>query len=244
MRYHDLALASFRPLLDNITPENCSALFVVSTFVAIFAFALPQPSGPNTVSAFVNQILKISVFVKGISTVVQTAKAWIAQGKLGRLLRPEVWNSLEALPQEVNEALEHLELRNKASLDSGSDKAIYSSAIQSLKRAFQVTALCSNDPGLTLLWLVAVDHSYMELLRRREQMALVILAHFGVVLHNSRDCWWSEIKPDRLVTAVYCMLNTELRPSLSWTMKSLEISEMTLFDNDDTFSVDVSPAKQ
>ncbi|KAI9738740.1 MAG: hypothetical protein M1834_008247 [Cirrosporium novae-zelandiae] len=226
MKNQDTLLFHFRLLLNNITPQNCNALFTASHLVTIFAFAFPQcPGYSGEPSPPVDEILKVSELARGSHTLAKTAGEWIARGKLEPLLRLGIMRVSITLPQDTTSILEGLEVTNQASIDDEATTAIYTSTIQLLTKAFEATTIFPDDPAFTLLWLAMLDPRYVCFLKERKRMALVILAYYGVILHGSRRHWWSKTWGYQVVEAVYHHLDSDARSDMFWAMHKVGMSD-------------------
>jgi hypothetical protein len=216
MRHQSLSLPYLRSLLNGASAENCNALFAHSTIIVVFAFALPQL--PIALADFhpFQEIITIIELVKGISAVAGMTRDWILRGPLRSLLRPGAWEVSLVIPEDIGDALNCLFLRNDTLIQSSSKRATYNTTIGMLRKTFGMLALNPADHGVSLLWAAIIDRHYVDLLKAEEPMALVLLAHFGVVLHASRKDWWSGNWGCQLVKAVYEKLEDHWRPWIQW----------------------------
>jgi hypothetical protein len=216
IRHQSLSLPHLRSLLNDASAENCNALFAHSTIIVVFAFALPQlPIALADFDPF-QEIITIIELVKGISVVAGMTRDWILRGPLRSLLRPGAWEVSLVIPEDIGEALNCLFLRNDTLIQSSSKRATYNTTIGMLRKTFGMLALNPADHGVSLLWAAIIDRHYIDLLKAEEPMALVLLAHFGVVLHASRKDWWSGNWGCQLVKAVYEKLEDHWRPWIQW----------------------------
>ncbi|KAJ5593143.1 hypothetical protein N7537_010047 [Penicillium hordei] len=108
-------------------------------------------------------------------------------------LKPLLELEASALVQEESpvECSKLLALLNSASIDS-SARNIYLEAIKSLQMAINGSRRHSSGQstiGPIISWLVVVPSDYIYLLGERRPEALIILAHFGALLHLYREIW-------------------------------------------------------
>lgn len=225
MMHQNLALTSFRPVLDKITPRNCNALFAFSTLVVVFAFAFPQSPGAAQARAPIEETMEIFVLLRDITAIVRPAWDWIEQGSLGPLIRCRTVEPQASVPQDVENALDRLEEHNKATSVVEGIRATYASTIQNLRIAFEKTSLNPGDRELALAWPIIVEAPYLTLLKMQQPMALIILAHYGVILHGMNDHWWSKGWGIRVIKAVSGRLDAVWQPSVSWAMEKVGMSE-------------------
>jgi hypothetical protein len=216
MRHQNLSLPYLRSLVINASADNCNALFALATFTVVFVFALPQsPIAPAEFDPF-KEMITIIELVKGVFAVTEVTRNWILQGPLRLLLLPGVWEVRLIIPEETRDVLDCLILHNDTLPQSGSKRATYDTAIRMLRKTFEMLTLNPTDHGVGLVWVAIMERQYIDLLKAEEPMALVLLAHFGVALHASRETWWSGNWGCQIVKAVHDMLDDQWRSWLKW----------------------------
>ena len=81
------------------------------------------------------------------------------------------------------------------------------------------------DNTIGLAWPVLVDSRYIDLLLPKDQLALVILAHYGAVMTLLDDTWWL----DRWGRLLIKLASTALHPSwlckIEWPLQIIEEKE-------------------
>jgi hypothetical protein len=221
IRHQNLSISYLRSLINNASPENCNALFALSTSVVVFVFALPQsPIAPTDFDPF-QEMIRLVELVKGACAVVKMTREWVSQGPLRPLLFPGAWDVRLVVADEIGNALKCLILCNDTFVQSEPERATYGTAIKMLRQTFEMLALNPDDQCLSLLWVALMEREYIDLLRAEEPMALVLLAHFGVALHVSRRNWWSGNWGYQIVKAVHDMLDGHWHPRIQWPMVSV-----------------------
>lgn len=100
-------------------------------------------------------------------------------------------------------------------------KDIYLTTFHMLQE--NVKAEIANPQHITIsyMFLPAVNRSYMGLVAARDQMALVILAHYAIILHRQRHRWWMGENGLRLFGAVKGFLDAEFGALLEWPERFL-----------------------
>lgn len=61
------------------------------------------------------------------------------------------------------------------------------------------------------VWLIRVPSEYIELLERQHPIALIILAHYAVLLGKECATWWSEKSAYMIIRRVWVVLDERLR---------------------------------
>ena len=82
----------------------------------------------------------------------------------------------------------------------------YRAAIQDLRKSFEMYATIVEEGLLVFLWAVMLPDSFVMKLKEKETLALVILAHYAVLLHGINEQWWAEGCGSQLVEAICQML--------------------------------------
>jgi hypothetical protein len=102
-----------------------------------------------------------------------------------------------------------------------SDRATYALAIQGVKDCAKLVSSKDHDNGMVLSWPISVSLEYIALLGSRQQMALVILAHYAVILDQIRDSWWVMGWGSMLIQEVYQLVNDEWKSLVAWPMDKI-----------------------
>ncbi|KNG84819.1 C6 zinc finger domain protein [Aspergillus nomiae NRRL 13137] len=210
IRHNDLSLSLCTPLLSNVTPENCHALFAFSCLVVIFAYAAEHP--PSSLDTLgVADVVKVFKLVRGAGSIVGQARPWIQQGEMRQLLnagrnlrQPATTKYAHELYARLQETIaQHAtHLMNDRKVGP-----VLSSSLENLRDVFRrCTTL--EDPGALMAWPVLVDADYLDLLLQGEPTAFVILGHYGVALELLKDEWWLDGWGELLVNLALKHLGT------------------------------------
>ena len=222
--HRNLALITSIPALNEVTADNCHALFAMSSIISVLCFVLPYGAQWETLSDPVNDIVSVSKLICGVKTVLHSAREWIALGSLGGLVNYNWDPTALALPEEARLAFEKLFDLNKRETRDGSIRDLYNATIQDLKHAFEIHNVVMGEPGLVFTWLLVVQASYVGQLEKKEPMALVILAHYAVLLHTSNTQWWLEGRGARLVHVIHQLLPPEWLSAIDWPREAVRTS--------------------
>ena len=190
----------------------------------MLCFVLPYDAQLGTLSDPVNDIVSVSKLICGVKTVLHSAREWIALGNLGGLVHYNWDPTSLALPEEARLAFEKLFDINKRETRDGSTRDLYSATIQDLKHAFEIHTVVMGEPGLVFTWLLVVQASYVAQLERKEPMALVILAHYAVLLHTSKGQWWLDGRGAHLVHFIHHLLPPEWLSAIDWPREAVRTS--------------------
>jgi hypothetical protein len=231
LKNYNAAIASFRAALKQVTADNCSALFAFSAMLVVLslAFAHPHPSVPN--QNVVDELIQIFTLLQGVRVVLQSAMPWVEQGPLGPLLRRGAIRQQDLpthsflIPRDFDEALAYLERRNERVSELVDSREMYNQAIQKLRVCLEKIEANPGDRAAALNWLVFLESSYVSSLKSKQPLALVILAHYGVVLHSLREHWFLHRFGIRVIEAVHLSLGEDWKPLVHWPMRQVGLRD-------------------
>lgn len=225
-RYHQQhALTLYIPLLQTINEQNCHALFAFSVVIGVQCFGMLHSidEGPN---AWLRHLLDVFHAIIGTSVVCTEAKQWLHQGEFGPAMADMLprQHDFVSLKYDCKRALEILvscadRLRD-ADVVSQSQDATMKHGLH-LKAINALATVLSTSPGkrqysIVIAWPVMAGSEYMRLLKQRDPLALVILAHYGVALHYNSRLWMLEGLGIRVLEAVMLELDSSWQPYLAW----------------------------
>jgi hypothetical protein len=227
LRYYNVGIASFRAALKQVTADNSTALFGFSAILIVLSLALAQ-SHPNTQDqAVVEELIQIFTLLQGVRVVLESVMPWVEKGPLGPLLQRGTVRQNDVLahsahiPRDFDEALSSLSRYNERRSESVDSHEMYKVAIQALRDCLKKIEANPGDRAAALNWLVFLESSYVSSLKSNQPLALVILAHYGVVLHGLREHWFVQDFGIRMVEMVHLSLTEEWRSLVHWPMKQV-----------------------
>ena len=217
--HRNIALQSCIPHLRKVTPTNCHALFVFSSVIAISTFSLPNPPS-ILLDSPIDNIVTFIVLIRGVNTVLQSGLDWIKAGSLEALLQTERvdWRQkIGPLPMSLRDAT--LKLRAWNDRHTVEPRwELYAKTIQNLESFYGAFSIVTSDRSLVFIWCATVPGEFAARLRERDPMALVILAHWAVLLHSVSAQWWAGERGKLLVEAIYQELDDEWKAAVQWSM--------------------------
>ncbi|KAL4962751.1 uncharacterized protein BDV14DRAFT_177878 [Aspergillus stella-maris] len=103
-----------------------------------------------------------------------------------------------------------------AKKDSTHETEVYDDAISKLDRSLEMLSKGGEPTMIALRWMFRFPSRYLELVRERQPLALIIFAHYCAVLHHLRDRWWMDDRGSRLVKEISRLLGQERQSSILW----------------------------
>ena len=230
-QHQEQALSSYIPLLESIDRNNCHALFAFSSIIGALSYGFLQISMDGVLDyEFVSTFVEIFDLLMGSTAVAVQARQWLRAGALSAMMAPipTFDNDMRDCNEQSRHALQlllhhvqHLSLSGNISdyySQSGSPQETYVSSIVKLGGLFP--SQNGNRPTLNELigWPVFAGPPFISLLKKRDPIALVILAYYGAALHGNSHIWWLQGLGPRLVQSVNRLIDSEWHPYLRWAM--------------------------
>lgn len=130
------------------------------------------------------------------------------------------------LDYETQLAFQHLETLCACVADPGAASS-YSHAIGSLHKIYATLANPKNmsTVAITAYWLSQISHTYVLLLRERVPEALIVLAHYAVLLHRHDSYWYFEGWGRHLVSVVSDITGPVWTAHLGWPMRMVGLGD-------------------
>ncbi|EAW25187.1 uncharacterized protein NFIA_106760 [Aspergillus fischeri NRRL 181] len=219
LNYHSQSIQLFAPTLEDLTRSDCNAAFSLSLILILFSFAAPLLVVRDSDLDSIYELYQVCVFVKKMMNFSVGIYGTVKSGILGPLVHiDDPVSELSGSPLTAIACLSDLNFR-AYDRNPSHEFQVYQEAIDRLVDPFGKL----GDPGShrlsgVFMWVFHVPDRFFELVRKRDAVALIILAHFCVVLHDLRNHWWMSSWGYKVVVAIYRTLEVDLRDSLSWAL--------------------------
>lgn len=225
LNHHHLSICALREAIKHPTPENCNALYLLSVFVNAFVLAFPQTT---TTWNMLDDMDQLWGLMWGFKALNATVGAWLAQSSIRKLSQMQNAESDAIITPGAADAIARLHCVNEERTIRSRQRSLYSAAIYALERRFRALVSNVDNPGMALVWLAMVPREYIEAVQRRDPLALVIAAHFGVLLHESRGPWYIGDRGARLVRAVDEALEPGWKFAIEWPLATVAGDERAI----------------
>lgn len=216
--HQEIALKSFQDTLARVDESNCHALFAFSCLIVVMAFASPRKDDPQT------EILHWFHLLRGCSSVLELHWGPLRQSFLSPLLDEMSTQSTKAA-HEVADTDRIIDLHSlcRDPTQSREESQAYASAIHALLGVFiQASVLRSHGQESVLasfVWPINLPPKYLELLGEQRPEAMVILAHYCVLLHWAsigEDEWFLKGWAKYTLDTIKALLGESWHHSLAW----------------------------
>ncbi|KNG91363.1 hypothetical protein ANOM_000476 [Aspergillus nomiae NRRL 13137] len=188
LRYQNSAVPAFCTALENISASNCHALFACS--VIMMACAVVAPFVGSSRGNMVENLTSPFHFVKGIHSVIDKSRLWLAKGPFRFAILAHSDDEWES-PLQETEVIH--KLRKLCSHVNPAIRNILSRAITLLGSCFV------KDETMAIPWIMVVGLDFVDLIQQEEPMALLVYMYWGVLLSGLKDIWWATLSGRRIV---------------------------------------------
>lgn len=233
--HQDKALSMFQTAMTNMNETNCHAFFALSSLIVVYAFASPRR--PGTL-AFTDDSqdsegeVSWLPLIRGVNSILQQVFGWVENGPLRGLLQPGIINTADTrLPKPAAHQLK--QLAGLCETAAGGEEAVeaYQEAVKALQKCYAkifTRASVECEVATAFTWPVEVPDKFMLLLNDRAPEALVILAHYCVVLHHLDDYWWMKGWAGHIMGNIYSELGDSWRDWIQWPSETISRNERCL----------------
>lgn len=205
LHHQNLGLLMYRSALSSMSKDNAPALFAFSMMIAIFAFASPRlmERAPN-----MDEVLDKFGLMRGSRIVWSSETDTIRTGPT-RALLPTIKDADEYV----------MEPRYAAYVDELEifvGEEIYASAVKFLRLCLQFAFKAPTEVPMAARWPAQTTDAFWELVMAKDPKALMILAHYGLVLRNYSQTWWLAGWKDILVNSISEALSDAEKEAFGW----------------------------
>ena len=201
--HHNTALRSFRQTLEDVTDENCSAMFGCASLIAIMSYAQlrtatnqPLPDSPRKANSFVPEWFTL---VRGISLAVHNNEN-VKSGPMAPIFRRIETYGTGKVDPDVSSYLKRLCDAFTQHSDAKVGR-VCCAAVDMLRESFTIAGQ-QRESMPVLAWPVTVHEEFVALLEMSIQEAVLVLAQFCVLLFEIRGLWWVEGWAEHILESV------------------------------------------
>jgi hypothetical protein len=208
------AFTIFNDFHLEVDGENCIPIALSLSLSAMHALC-DVVSGPNNdYSNFLNRFIYSLDLHRGIRTITSHSWRLLRQSELQEdvAVGGEKHNTKDMIGNECDEPRA---LLSSADLGSASMKAC-EAAIEYLQGTFDRERMSNGRDNTFASWPVLVPTEYIDLVLKRSPEALVILAHYTVVLYAHRAHWFIGDGAKYLIDAISRRLGSYWDKWMAW----------------------------
>jgi hypothetical protein len=207
--------------VEALTSTQCNAAFAMCCILVVYPFAyclIDEPNvkdkeGRSEVLDRLLEVFEVTHRLKGSMTLMIDR---VASSELYPLVRAEANRpSMIDMSQLLISALRR---RNavEAKQNPSHEMRVYEQTIQNLRYYLQQLVGEGEAKDSAFCWAFRIPVLFLELLREKEDLALVILAHYAVVLHHTHPSGWMRKWGIRILEEIANYLHPKLRELVIW----------------------------
>ena len=229
-RNQDAALGTFRPLMTNMDQSNCDAVLAMSTLVVVYGVESPKASESLGLFEYKGEhSYEWLPLIKGVYSIIMSVYPWIKSGKLSALLHDQDHGlPTTGLSTALDNQLNNLDTLCEQASGGGDAVRMYKGALGSLRECFVRMNNRTPDDcevSIAFLWPVLIPQEFVERLHAGEPIALIILAHYCVILHHLDSYWWMNGWARHIVRKIDRELDDNMQSWLQWATSVVAVSE-------------------
>lgn len=197
---------------------DCNATFALSSLMIVYCFGCARIMGQTKDTPVLDELCRVFQCAQESADVLGVLIGRVSQGELRSLL--ECDNSHPKMPDTSRLAIMSLTRLNAtlAARDPGHEKAMYDAIIDHLGHSLDKLARGGEVMVILFHWVFNLPSRFRDLLKEHHPFALVILAHYAVVIHSLRGNWWMGDLGTRVIEQIGLSLGPEWRPSIDWVV--------------------------
>lgn len=232
-RYEQRGLQLFRHELQNINAENVHAAFAFSMLLILQSWAAPdRPTSLYIGDEEEGAAIGFSALLHGSLVFMKDFQEQLHNGPLRSMFVP--WFNIDRqtavlLPEHEEHISKLSSLWNSTSSAFDHDQAeILEVALKELRNVFAIfTQYASDntvpDVSAALAWVSCIPDAYAELVHRHNPVALILLAHYCILLKKCDGRWWIEGKAEDILGRIRGLLGPEWHVWLEWPLAEVGI---------------------
>ncbi|KAJ5824946.1 hypothetical protein N7447_007286 [Penicillium robsamsonii] len=215
------ALAGLRIESDEDAPEaESQATFALCCIMIVFTFGFCQIDSENDSDEerpdVLDEFFEVFQLTRWLVNIMVISKERITTDELNPLFHPK--DPPPTMPNMSRLVVLSLQRQNgmEAIRDTTHETDVYDSAIEHLSQALEQLMKGGEPKVFAFSWSFRIPAEFLELLEARQPFALVILAHYTVILHHLRGSWWMGDWGNRILQEIGDLLDPEWRELIGW----------------------------
>lgn len=191
VEYHNASLPLFMQAWPYVAESSCRAIYVTSMGYFVLTMAMPHIDPLRGERQTVEQsIFSLLVLYKGPRRLLRLFGQQLSARPFGATLAKKDMRQYSKHDEVFLQALDRLRSINDSQ---------YAKHFLNFHKANQLAILelqgCStrfvNGVEMALVgWLMSLEDDFIELLQQRQNVAILIMMHWAVLLNRPTDTWW------------------------------------------------------
>ncbi|PON27130.1 hypothetical protein TGAM01_v204079 [Trichoderma gamsii] len=216
-QHHNTASSKFRQSVGTINDRNWFSVLVFAISVLIFHFDIHRRAKRGlSDDEFMEPILAL----RGAAHLGMELGPWLMKSRLLAAIKRRVEGEKPPWDDLAKQAISNLQLVNETSSPLQT-RAIYRDTLNKLQFWLRFSS-CKPRTWLHFVWWPgAIDQEYLDLLARKDQMALIILIHWCAVMKSSPKKWFMEGWAENVSRPVIPQIGQEWDGVMEWPLSRI-----------------------
>ena len=230
--HQNKALPAYRSIINDLerskTEQNGRAMVAFAKLVTVYAVLSP-PSADyqhSEASRVVAHLIESFSLLRGATEVLAAFKDSLKDCPVisrARAVAGDIELSLN--PEDPHLAILNPLISSDLGVSpSGADDTSQASsnALYLLRRCFAMLFLASKPVSIlrTLyIWVESISNTYLEALSELRPEALVVLAHWCIMLKRAETTWYLQGSAENVMSVIASILNEEWRARIAWPLQ-------------------------
>lgn len=216
--HQNQALALFRELLSDVNEGNAKAMFAYASIVVVYTFGFPHTPDVQDPWICIDDLYQVLILTRGVQQVIRSSSEFLRHSTFALILQVE--ETRAPLPEDADTAIRQLHEANQIcyARDETHEMEVYAATIENIAEMLSWVHGGTTTTVIAGRWAIKLPSQFLDLLREREPLALVMLAHYGVLLQHLKHRWCFDEWCVRVAETVWAILDDQWRPLVNWAM--------------------------
>ncbi|KAL6715355.1 hypothetical protein ACLMJK_007621 [Lecanora helva] len=217
------ALPAYRNAISSLTKENAHAMFAFSGLVVPYAQATATVSVSSNSSAPSTEDIFPAWFqlLRGASSLIFRTRPWLVEGPFSHLIRSQspVDCTLNPCDERITTLFSLLSPSGGMTADKEAELLVSRTALEQLRQCSALPFSPYHTIGskaAATIWLMIVSEEYVQLIRASNPEALIVLAHYCVLLRQTESSWHMQHQAEGLLEAIFQHIDSARSTWLEW----------------------------
>ncbi|KAJ6016385.1 hypothetical protein N7540_010976 [Penicillium herquei] len=199
--------------------------FALSSLLIGSAFAFPRAIARSSQaeSSSLSELIEIFMLIRKMMNFSTPTIDAVKQSELRDLFLVEEIRSNVSESSRIAIAALH-ELQNASCSQVNEHYHTFTSTIDCLEKLLGQLDSEGEMISRSFAWVCEVPAEYISLLQKHDPLALVILAHYCVVLYRLRQRWWISSWGELVIQSILKFLSPAWKLSMAWALQETNVS--------------------
>ena len=226
--HQSLAATRFQTV-RTITRDNCYAICASAGIVILTEWGrIPYTDSADYAGLGpIQELLEKLLLIRKVTPLWTSAQTYLEEEHVPRVqLQLDRHTTADRLPEEIVSALQNLESLLNLIPKSSRERTSYALAIKVLSWSTTDLLIQPRSLGQPLYWSTAIDDHFVNLLKLKEPLALVILAHYCNLLYHAGTQWCLDGLARTVFEAIRDSVGDPWSPLLDCVEESMKIDPL------------------